>query len=60
MTGSIASSILVKSAQLHSGEPVVYFSAVEIQEMAKPFKLALVDKFSFGHPPMDVIQFYFF
>ena len=59
VTSSNASSIFVKLTKLHRGEPVVYFFAAKIQKMAKLFKLSLVNKFSCGRPPMDVIQFFF-
>lgn len=59
MTGSAFSPILVKQVQLHRGEPAVHFSAAEIQEMTEPFKLALVGKFSFSRPLMDIIRKFF-
>lgn len=59
MTGSATPSISAKPIQLHKGEPTVYFSAMENREMAEPFKLALVGKFFFGHPLIDIIQNFF-
>lgn len=53
---STTPSTLVKLSTLQRGEPTVHFSAAEVLSMAKPFKLSLIGKFSFDHPPMDVIR----
>lgn len=49
-------SIPVKPIRLHRGELGVLFSAEEVWDIVEPFKLALVGKFSFDHPLMDVIR----
>ena len=59
MIGSAISLISVKLVQLHRGEPAIHFSTAKIREMAGPFKLAFIGKFSFGRPPMNVIRKFF-
>lgn len=55
MFGSAASSIPFMLFQLYIGEPTVIFSSEEVQDMAKPFKLAFVGMFSFGWPSMMLL-----
>ncbi|KAH9750076.1 hypothetical protein KPL70_005587 [Citrus sinensis] len=59
VSGPKDSSIPFKPASLMRGEPAVIFTTEEIAAMAEPFKLALVGKFSFGRPSMDIIRKFF-
>ncbi|XP_052295304.1 uncharacterized protein LOC127901763 [Citrus sinensis] len=54
-----APAIAFRQSSTHRGEPAIFFSEEEINIMAAPFKLALVGKFSFGRPPIDVIRKFF-
>lgn len=45
---SLGAQVPVKLVLLHRGESNVMFSTIEVLIMAEPFKLSLVDKFSFG------------
>lgn len=42
-------SLFVNMGILHRGEDVIHFIVAEVSTMAKPFKLSLMGKFSFGH-----------
>ncbi|KAH9662191.1 reverse transcriptase domain-containing protein [Citrus sinensis] len=59
VSGPKDSTISFKPASLMRGEPAVIFTTEEIAVMAEPFKLALVGKFSFGRPSMDIIRKFF-
>ncbi|KAL9459047.1 hypothetical protein AB3S75_002435 [Citrus x aurantiifolia] len=54
-----APAIAFRQSSTHRGEPAIFFTEEEINIMAAPFKLALVGKFSFGRPPIDVIRKFF-
>ena len=52
-------AIAFRQSSTHRGEPVIFFTEEEINIMAAPFKLSLVGKFSFSHPPIDIIRKFF-
>ncbi|KAL9407486.1 hypothetical protein AB3S75_046100 [Citrus x aurantiifolia] len=60
-TGSQSSdpAIAFRQSSTHKGEPTIFFTEEEINIMVAPFKLALVGKFSFGRPPIDIIRNFF-
>lgn len=55
VTGSTTLSNLVKLISLHHGELAVMFSTKKVKVIAKPFKMPLVGKFSFGQLLMEII-----
>ena len=52
-------AIAFRQSSTHRGELAIFFTEEEINIMATPFKLSLVGKFSFSHPPIDIIRKFF-